>query len=351
MSKITMICWGGGFDFSELKKELKKLEIESEKPDIWKEDSAKSLFQKIKNIKNKIKDFESIKENLDYIQDLFQIAISENNEEYFDHLLPECENLLTISNKSRLENLMSESVDSNNIFLEIHAGAGGTESQDWAEMLVRMYIRWAEKHEAKVVLIQETKGEEAGIKSTTIKIERAYAYGWLKRESGIHRLVRISPFDSNKRRHTSFASVWVYPEVDDKIDIEINESNLKIDTYRASGAGGQHVNTTDSAVRIKHIPTGIVVQCQNDRSQHKNKAYAMNMLKSRIYEFEIQKRIEKENILNNQKKQIGWGSQIRSYVMHPYKLIKDLRTNYESSNVNDVLDGEIDSFLEKSLSL
>ncbi len=282
---------------------------------------------------------------------MFQIAISENNEEYFDQLLPECENLLTISNKSRLENLMSESVDSNNIFLEIHAGAGGTESQDWAEMLVRMYIRWAEKHEAKVVLIQETKGEEAGIKSTTIKIERAYAYGWLKRESGIHRLVRISPFDSNKRRHTSFASVWVYPEVDDKIDIEINESNLKIDTYRASGAGGQHVNTTDSAVRIKHIPTGIVVQCQNDRSQHKNKAYAMNMLKSRIYEFEIQKRIEKENILNNQKKQIGWGSQIRSYVMHPYKLIKDLRTNYESSNVNDVLDGEIDSFLEKSLSL
>ena len=246
---------------------------------------------------------------------------------------------------------MSESADPNNIFLEIHAGAGGTESQDWAEMLVRMYIRWAEKKEAKVLLLQETRGEEAGIKSATIKIEREYAYGWLKRESGIHRLVRISPFDSNKRRHTSFASVWVYPEIDNKIEIEINESDLRIDTYRASGAGGQHVNTTDSAVRIKHIPTQIVVQCQNDRSQHKNKAYAMNMLKSRIYEFEIQKRKEKEDVVNNQKKQIGWGSQIRSYVLHPYKLIKDLRTNYESSNINDILDGDIDAFLEKSLSL
>ncbi len=246
---------------------------------------------------------------------------------------------------------MSDNADPNNIFLEIHAGAGGTESQDWAEMLARMYIRWAEKKEAKVLLLQETRGEEVGIKSTTIKIEKNYAYGWLKRESGIHRLVRISPFDSNKRRHTSFASVWVYPEIDNKIEIEINESDLKIDTYRASGAGGQHVNTTDSAVRIKHIPTDIVVQCQNDRSQHKNKSYAMNMLKSRIYEFEIQKRKEKENVLNDQKKQIGWGNQIRSYVLHPYKLIKDLRTSHESSNINDILDGDIDHFLEKSLSL
>jgi peptide chain release factor 2 len=305
----------------------------------------------LKNIENKIKDFDTIKENLEYIEDLFKIAVSENNEEYFDELLPETINLLEISNKSRLENLMSENADPNNIFLEIHAGAGGTESQDWAEMLTRMYIRWAEKKEAKVVLLQETRGEEAGIKSTTIKIEKNYAYGWLKRESGIHRLVRISPFDSNKRRHTSFASVWVYPEIDNKIEVEINETDLKIDTFRASGAGGQHVNTTDSAVRIKHIPTDIVVQCQNDRSQHKNKAYAMNMLKSRIYEFEIQKRKEKENVLNDQKKQIGWGNQIRSYVLHPYKLIKDLRTNHESSNVNDILDGEIDNFLEKSLSL
>ena len=346
-----MNCWGGEFDFISLKKELSKLKTKSENPDIWKETNAKSIFQKIKNIENKIKDFDLIQENLKYLEDLFVIATSENNEEYFNQLLLESNNLLNISNKSRLENLMNESADSNNIFLEIHAGAGGTESQDWAEMLLRMYIRWSEKQDAKVILFQETRGEEAGIKSTTIKIEKNYAYGWLKRESGIHRLVRISPFDSNKRRHTSFASVWIYPEIDDKIEIEIKESDLRIDTYRASGAGGQHVNTTDSAVRIKHLPTDIVVQCQNDRSQHKNKAYAMNMLKSRIYEFEIQKRKEKENVVNDQKKQIGWGSQIRSYVLHPYKLIKDLRTSHESSKVNDVLDGEIDSFLEKSLSL
>ena len=346
-----MIYWGGGFDFTALKIELSELKIKSENPEIWKDNNAKPIFQKLKSIENKIKDFDFIRDNLEYIEDIFKIALAENNEEYFDQLLPETIKLLHISNKSRLENLMNENADPNNIFLEIHAGAGGTESQDWAEMLARMYIRWAEKKEAKVLLLHETRGEEAGIKSTTIKIEKDYAYGWLKRESGIHRLVRISPFDSNKRRHTSFASVWVYPEIDNKIEIEINETDLRIDTFRASGAGGQHVNTTDSAVRIKHIPTNIVVQCQNDRSQHKNKAYAMNMLKSRIYEFEIQKRKEKENVLNNQKKQIGWGSQIRSYVLHPYKLIKDLRTNHESSNINDILDGEIDNFLEKSLSL
>jgi len=334
-----------------LRKKLEELKIKSENPEIWKDKNAKPIFQKLKNIQNKIKDFDFLKENLEYIEDLFKIAIKENNEEYFDQLLVETSKLLDISNKSRLENLMSDNADPNNIFLEIHAGAGGTESQDWAEMLTRMYIRWAEKKEAKVLLLQETRGEEAGIKSTTIKIEKEYAYGWLKRESGIHRLVRISPFDSNKRRHTSFASVWVFPEIDDKIEIEIQESDLRIDTYRASGAGGQHVNTTDSAVRIKHIPTDIVVQCQNDRSQHKNKAYAMNMLKSRIYEHELQKKKEKENVINYQKQQIGWGSQIRSYILHPYKLIKDLRTNHESSNVNDVLDGEIDDYLEKSLSL
>ena len=325
--------------------------MESENPEIWKDPNAKSLFQKIKNIENKIKDFETIKNNIEYIKELLSIAVSENNEEYFEQLAEESNKLLIISNKSRLENLMSETADPNNVFLEIHAGAGGTESQDWAEMLLRMYIRWSEKQNAKILLLQETRGEEAGIKSSTVKIKKNYAYGWLKRESGIHRLVRISPFDSNKRRHTSFASVWVYPEIDDKIEVSINDSDLRIDTYRASGAGGQHVNTTDSAVRIKHLPTDIVVQCQNDRSQHKNKAYAMNMLKSRIYEYELQKRKEQENVINDQKKQIGWGSQIRSYVLHPYKLIKDLRSNHESSDVNNVLDGEIDSFLEKSLYL
>ncbi len=246
---------------------------------------------------------------------------------------------------------MNDEADQNNSFLEIHAGAGGTESQDWAQMLQRMYVRWAESNKFDISLLQESKGEEAGIKSSTLKISGDYVYGWLKRESGIHRLVRISPFDSNKRRHTSFASIWVYPEIDNKVEIEINEGDLRIDTYRASGAGGQHVNKTDSAVRITHIPTDIVVQCQSDRSQHKNKSNALEMLKSRLYELELQKRKEEEHKINSEKKDIGWGNQIRSYVLHPYKLIKDLRTNYESSNVNNVLDGNIDQFLEKSLTL
>ena len=246
---------------------------------------------------------------------------------------------------------MNDEADKNNAFLEIHAGAGGTESQDWAEMLQRMYVRWAESKKFDISLLQESKGEEAGIKSSTLKIFGEYAYGWLKQESGIHRLVRISPFDSNKRRHTSFASIWIYPEVDEKIEIEINEADLRIDTYRASGAGGQHVNKTDSAVRVTHLPTSIVVQCQNDRSQHKNKSNAMAMLKSRLYELELQKRKSEENKINSEKKDIGWGNQIRSYVLHPYKLIKDLRTNYETSNVDDILDGKIDKFLELSLTL
>ncbi len=246
---------------------------------------------------------------------------------------------------------MNGEADLNSAYIEIHAGAGGTESQDWAQMLQRMYVRWAESKDLKITLLQESKGDEAGIKSCTMKIDGEYTYGWLKRESGIHRLVRISPFDSNKRRHTSFASIWVYPEVEDKIDIEIKESDLRIDTYRASGAGGQHVNKTDSAVRITHLPTEIVVQCQNDRSQHKNKSNAMSMLKARLYELELNKRKEEEQKVNESKKEIGWGNQIRSYVLHPYKLIKDLRTNYETSNAGDILDGKIDNFLEKSLTL
>ncbi len=252
----------------------------------------------------------------------------------------------------RYINLLSDDADNYNAFIEIHAGAGGTESQDWAEMLQRMYLRWAESQDnCKVTLYQETKGEEAGIKSCILKISKEYSYGWLKKESGIHRLVRISPFDSNKRRHTSFASVWVYPEVDEKIDIDLVDTDLRVDTFRASGAGGQHVNKTDSAVRITHLPTNIVVQCQSDRSQHKNRSNAMNMLKSRLFELELQKRKEKDNQANKQKKEIGWGNQIRSYILHPYKLIKDLRSDYETSNVNEVLDGKIDKFLENSLTI
>ena len=314
-------------------------------------DNSKKVIKEKKLFEDLLNTHKVSIEKLSDLDDLSELAIEEKNDSVQKEVLQNIKELRTLVKKNEVKCFLSNEADSLDCYIEIHAGAGGTESQDWAEMLTRMYIRWAEKKDAKVLLLQETRGEEAGIKSTTIKIEKDYAYGWLKRESGIHRLVRISPFDSNKRRHTSFASVWVYPEIDNKIEIEINEADLRIDTYRASGAGGQHVNTTDSAVRIKHIPTDIVVQCQNDRSQHKNKAYAMNMLKSRIYEFEIQKRKEKENVLNDQKKQIGWGSQIRSYVLHPYKLIKDLRTNHESSNINDILDGEIDGFLEKSLSL
>ena len=244
---------------------------------------------------------------------------------------------------------MSNQNDNMDAYLEIHAGAGGTESQDWANMLRRMYTKWASTKKCKIQLISEHTGEEAGIKSSTIKISGDYIYGFLKHESGIHRLVRISPFDSGARRHTSFASVWVYPVVDENIDIEILDKDLRIDTYRSSGAGGQHVNTTDSAVRITHLPTKIVVQCQNERSQHKNKETCMNMLRARLFEFELQKKDKENQNLENSKSDIGWGHQIRSYVLHPYRLVKDNRTNYESSDPEKILDGDIDDFLESSL--
>ena len=236
-----------------------------------------------------------------------------------------------------------------NCYIEIHAGAGGTESQDWADMLRRMYLKWADQNDFKSDLISEHKGDEAGIKSSTIKIEGDYVFGWLKKESGIHRLVRISPFDSGARRHTSFASIWVYPVVDENINIEIIEKDLRIDTYRSSGAGGQHVNTTDSAVRITHIPSKIVVQCQNERSQHKNKETCMNMLKARLYDYEMKKKEQLDQNTEASKSEIGWGHQIRSYVLQPYRLVKDNRTNFESTSPDKVLDGEIDDFLEQSL--
>ena len=283
------------------------------------------------------------------LKELNQLALEVSDSKFINEIYQDSKKILNKSENTRYENLLNEEADHNNCFLEIHAGAGGTESQDWALMLQRMYIRWAERRKMKIFLLQESKGEEVGIKSSTIKISGNYSYGWLKRESGIHRLVRISPFDSNKRRHTSFASIWIYPEVDDKIEIEINEADVRIDTYRASGAGGQHVNKTDSAVRITHIPSNIVVQCQSDRSQHKNRANAYSMLKSRLYEKELQKRKDIENTINSEKKDIGWGNQIRSYILHPYKLIKDLRSGHETSKANDVLDGKIDKFLELSL--
>ena len=334
-----------------MEKDLLKLKQKTNDPNIWENLEAKTLFQNIKIVEKKIADFQRIKQSLSDLKEFYTFAVDENDQQTIIQLVEDSNQLLKDSTQVRYLNLMNGEVDQNNAFVEIHAGAGGTESQDWAEMLQRMYVRWAESKTYRISLLQESRGEEAGIKSSTIKISGEFTYGWLKRESGIHRLVRISPFDSNKRRHTSFASIWVYPEIDEKIEIDINETDLRIDTYRASGAGGQHVNKTDSAVRITHIPTKVVVQCQNDRSQHKNKSNAMAMLKSRLYELELQKRKEEENKIHSEKKDIGWGHQIRSYVLHPYKLIKDLRTNHESSNVNDILNGDIDKFLEKSLTL
>jgi peptide chain release factor 2 len=251
--------------------------------------------------------------------------------------------------RRQVETLLSGEADANDTYLEVHSGAGGTESQDWANMLQRMYARWGERRKYKVELLEVTDGEEAGIKSATLLIKGHNAYGWLKTESGVHRLVRISPYDSNARRHTSFASVWVYPVVDDRINIEVNESDCRIDTFRSSGAGGQHVNTTDSAVRITHIPSGIVVACQQERSQHKNRATAWNMLRARLYEAELKKREEKASAEAAAKTDIGWGHQLRSYVLQPYQLVKDLRTGTQSTSPHDVLDGDLDPFLEAAL--
>lgn len=251
--------------------------------------------------------------------------------------------------RAQVEAMLSGEADANDAYIEVHSGAGGTESQDWARMLMRMYMRWAEGRGFKVELMEISDGEEAGIKSATLHVKGHNAYGWSKTESGVHRLVRISPFDSNARRHTSFASVWIYPVIDDKIEIEVNESDCRIDTYRASGSGGQHINTTDSAVRITHIPTGIVAACQQERSQHKNRAKAWDMLRARLYERELKIREEKANAEAASKSDIGWGHQIRSYVLQPYQLVKDLRTGVQSTSPSDVLDGDLDAFMEASL--
>ena len=283
------------------------------------------------------------------LSDLNELALEEKNESVIKEVLESVKKLKKKTKKNETKCFLSNENDSLDVYIEIHAGAGGTESQDWAEMLRRMYLKWSVIKGFKSQLISEHKGDEAGIKSSTIKIEGDYVFGWLKSESGIHRLVRISPFDSGARRHTSFASVWIYPVVNENIDIEIIEKDLRIDTYRSSGAGGQHVNTTDSAVRITHMPSKIVVQCQNERSQHKNKDTCMNMLKARLYDFEMKKREKESQTVESSKSEIGWGHQIRSYVLHPYRMVKDNRTSFESSNPDKVLDGEIDDFLESSL--
>ncbi len=318
--------------------------------DFWKDKVlSKKIIKEKKFFEDLVNSYNSSLKGLADLNDLYKLALDEGNTTIQNEVFQNIKELRLSVKKNEIKCFLSDEADSFDCYIEIHAGAGGTESQDWADMLRRMYMKWSDRKRFKFHLISEHKGDEAGIKSSTIKIDGDYVFGWLKKESGIHRLVRISPFDSGARRHTSFASVWVYPVVDENINIEILDKDLRIDTYRSSGAGGQHVNTTDSAVRITHLPTKIVVQCQNERSQHKNKETCMNMLKARLYDFEIKKKEEQNQNSESQKLDIGWGHQIRSYVLQPYRLVKDNRTNYESSSPDKVLDGEIDDFLEKSL--
>jgi len=301
------------------------------------------------HLDSQINGYRDLEQSLTDTIDLIELAEEEGDEEVLKEAEAALAKLKNNTDKQQLESLLSGEADANNCFLEVHAGAGGTESQDWAAMLLRMYARWADAHGYKTQLLEESPGEEAGIKSTTLKVSGTNAYGWLKTENGVHRLVRISPFDSQSRRHTSFSSVTVYPEIDDNIELDVQDKDLRVDTYRASGAGGQHVNTTDSAVRITHVPTGVVVQCQNDRSQHRNRAQAMKMLQAKLYELELQKREADARAEHEAKTEIGWGHQIRSYVLQPYQMVKDLRTGVEKGNAQGVLDGDIDAYLEAAL--
>ena len=337
-------------DWDRSNSELKILIKTSETDGFWDDPkNAQNIMKEIKLKENMINLVNKINQDYHDLKDLIELAESENDSDLIKELNKSLDNLIVKSSKYKIETMFSNQNDFSNCFLEIHAGAGGTEAQDWALMLQRMYFRWAEKKGFKVKIIEESPGEEAGIKSSTLMFIGDYANGWTRTETGVHRLVRISPFDSSSRRHTSFASVWVYPETSEEIDITIDDKDLKIDTYRASGAGGQHVNKTDSAIRITHLPTKIIVQCQSDRSQHRNKAQALSMLKAKLYELELKKREEENELLSSSKNEIGWGSQIRSYVLHPYNLVKDLRTNTETGNTVAVLDGELDQFITEAL--
>ena len=333
-----------------MKLKIKDLEELSFKKDFWSDqDKAREILQKKTKLTEALDKWDRFNNEINDIENLGSIALQEKDEQVLQVLAHELEPLSSAVGQEELKMMLNNEQDSLNAIISIHAGAGGTEAQDWAEMLLRMYLRWTEKKGFVTKIIDSLPGDEAGIKSVSFTVEGEYAYGYAKAEIGIHRLVRISPFDAGARRHTSFASVFVYPEVNDEIKIEINEDDLRIDTFRAGGKGGQHVNKTDSAVRITHLPTGIVVQCQNERSQHQNKAMAMKYLKSRLYERELQLKNEKINEENKLKKDIAWGSQIRSYILHPYKMVKDHRTNLENNNANKVLDGDLDEFIQAYL--
>jgi peptide chain release factor 2 len=326
------------------------LNAKAENPALWNDSTAaQEVMRERTRLEQAIGGYRQIERELDDALGLIEMGDAEGEASIVAEAEAALATLRQKVAKRELESLLSGEADGNDCYLEVHAGAGGTEAQDWALMLLRMYVRWAEQHGYKVEWLEESGGEEAGIKSASVRINGPNAYGWMKTESGVHRLVRISPFDSNARRHTSFASAWVYPVIDDRIEVEILDKDLRIDTYRASGAGGQHVNKTDSAIRITHLPTGIVVQCQQDRSQHRNRAVAFDMLKARMYELELSKREAATDALNATKTDIGFGHQIRSYVLHPYQMVKDLRTGVETGNTAAVLDGDLDQFLEAAL--
>jgi len=320
------------------------------KDDFWNDtEKATAVLKEKNNLMADVDSWSSKKSSISDIQVIYDMAVEENDQGALEDIAAEVELLRKSVRETELKMMLGSEQDPMNAIMSIHAGAGGTEAQDWAEMLMRMYLRWAEKRGFKTTIIDYLPGDEAGVKSVSFTVDGEYAYGYAKAEVGIHRLVRISPFDAGARRHTSFASVFVYPEIDDEIVVEIDEKDLRIDTYRSTGAGGQHVNKTDSAVRITHLPTNIVVQCQNERSQHKNKAMAMKYLRSRLYELKIREQNEKMAEINKTKKDIAWGSQIRSYVLQPYKMVKDHRTNIEIGNVTRVLDGDIDDLIEAYL--
>ncbi len=322
----------------------------AEDPDLWNDpDRAQKVMRERTCLESSISESRELERELSDTCELLEMAAEEGDSAVEAEAEAALLALRDRAAKRQLESLLSGEADANDCYLEVHPGAGGTEAQDWAEMILRMYLRWADARGYKVEWIEESAGEEAGLKSATVRVNGRNAYGWLKTESGVHRLVRISPYDSQARRHTSFASVWVYPVIDEAIKVEIEDKDLRVDTYRASGAGGQHVNKTDSAIRITHIPTNIVVQCQSDRSQHRNRAAAMDMLRARLYELELQKREEAAQAERDAKTEIGWGHQIRSYVLNPYQMVKDLRTGFEKGNAQGVLDGGIDEFLEAAL--
>ncbi|WP_170253494.1 MULTISPECIES: peptide chain release factor 2 [Alphaproteobacteria] len=337
-------------DWDQAVRRLDWLNNKAEDPNLWNDaGEAQKLMRERQQLDESINGVKRLEQELNDNIELIEMGEEEDDETVVNDAENALKALKAESGRLQVEAMLSGEADGNDTYLEVHSGAGGTESQDWANMLLRMYIRWAEKQGFKVEVLEVHDGEEAGIKSATIHVKGHNAYGWLKTESGVHRLVRISPYDSNARRHTSFSSIWVYPVIDDSIQIDINESDCRIDTYRSSGAGGQHVNTTDSAVRITHIPTGIAVSCQQERSQHKNKAKAWDMLRSRLYEVELEKREAAANAEAASKSDIGWGHQIRSYVLQPYQLVKDLRTGVESTDPDGVLNGDLNDFMEAAL--